>query len=80
MKALGFMASVIAVLLSGCAGAHSYVADRAEVDLSCPRESIVVQDVGSWALAQYVARGCGKRAVYVAQEFGLELQGGVVAE
>jgi hypothetical protein len=50
-------------LLVGCSGLRTQVRERAAFDFSCPEDRVAVDALRFG----YVARGCGKEAVYLVQ-------------
>ncbi|TMA37300.1 MAG: hypothetical protein E6J82_18965 [Deltaproteobacteria bacterium] len=58
----GPLAAVLGLLV-GCTGLSPQVRERAAFDFSCPEDSVAVDALRFG----YVARGCGKEAVYLVQ-------------
>ena len=62
MIALGVLAAGGAFLLAGCgASQQSVVATRAMHEFSCPKDQVVVDELGG---SSYRARGCGQTATF----------------
>jgi hypothetical protein len=56
--------AVVVGLLVGCTGLGPQVRERAAFDFSCPEDRVAVDALRFG----YVARGCGKEAVYIVQQ------------